>query len=108
MFEEIGVLDAIENLDEPRQRMRLELGEPALLRLEEAEDRGNPELGQSPVGDLGVDMLRQHALDLAKAEGKLDEALLQLHHGLGDVDNVVADGAAPRSRVRNSPHDARD
>ncbi|WP_208758125.1 hypothetical protein [Bradyrhizobium zhanjiangense] len=71
MFKEIGVLDAIENLDEPRQRMRPELGEPALLRLEEAEDRGNPELDQSPVGDVGVDTLRQHALDLAKAEASL-------------------------------------
>lgn len=43
-LEEIGILDAIENLDEPRQRMRLELCEPIRFGLEEAENRGNPEL----------------------------------------------------------------
>ncbi|RXH39525.1 hypothetical protein [Bradyrhizobium zhanjiangense] len=101
MLEEIGVLDAIENLDEPRQRMRLELGEPALLRLEEAEDRGNPELGQSPVGhvaDVGVDMLRQHALDLAKAEGLSSSFTMVLA-----TSTMSSRRSSPEVDVRNSP-----
>ena len=51
------------------------------------------ELGQPPVGDvadIGFDVRRRHALDLAQAEGQVDETLLQPHHGLGDVDDVVA------------------
>ena len=33
---------------------------------------------------------RRHALDLAQAEGQIDEALFQPDHGLGDVDDIVA------------------
>ncbi len=32
----------------------------------------------------------RHALDIAQAEGEIDEALFQPDHGLGDIDDVVA------------------
>ena len=61
--------------------------------VEIAEHRRQLELGQPPIGDvadIGFDVARRHALDLAQAEGEIDEALLQLHHRLGDIEDVVA------------------
>ena len=73
--------------------MRLDLLVAAFAFREVAEHRRQLQLGQPPVGDIAhirLDVGGGHAFDLAHVEGQVDKAFLQLHHGLGDIDDVVA------------------
>src|SRR6185437_10453152 len=80
-LEEVRVLHAAQHGLQPGQRVFLR-----------AVDLRQLKLPQAPVGDeadVGLDVGRGHALDLAGLEGQVDELVLQADHRLAAVDDVV-------------------
>ena len=76
LFEEVCVLDPIEDLNQPRKRVRSDLVVAALRCLEIAESRRQMQLGESPIGDVtdvSVNVGRTHAFNSTEAESKVDK-----------------------------------
>src|SRR6185437_1773799 len=78
LFEEVCVLDPIEDLDQPRERMRPDLVVAALRCFEIAESRRQMQLREAPIGDVtdvSVNIGRTHAFNRTEAESKVDKTL---------------------------------
>ena len=76
VFEEIGVLDGIQHLVQPGQRIPRDV----IKRVE-------AELGQAAVGDEAdvlLHLARHQALHRAELEGEIDEGVLVVHDGGAD------------------------
>ena len=69
LFEEVRVLNTVQDFSQPRDRV-----------LGDAENRLQLQLSQTPIGDVAnvlLDVVRGHALNRAHFEGKLNELVFQ-------------------------------
>src|SRR3546814_22227 len=82
-FEEIGVLNTVQQRREPRQRVFVD-----------HVDRLETKLAQTPVSDVAdvfLDLFRGHAGDWAMFEGEIDERIFQAHRLVTAIENIIAD-----------------
>src|SRR5436190_15224045 len=88
-LEEVRVLDAVQNLREPRQRMLADL-----------EELRQAELLQAPVrdvADVGLDLLGVQPRDRPELEREVDEAVLEPDDRARTLDDVLAHALRERA-----------
>ncbi len=91
-FEEVGVLDTVQQWREPWQRVVFD-----------HVDRIEAQLAKAPVGDVAdvaLDFLGGHAGDGAHFEGEIDEIVFQTDNLLAAIDDVFPDRLGQAATLR--------